>query len=369
MHKRLRVLAIAMMLSHPVWAEMSMPKKMSKSNGYRVVVAPVIEKYVPLQLAYIGNMKANNSAAVKARVTGDVMSYHFHEGQYVEEGQLLFTIDPRPYEAILEQAIATLERAKAELAFAREQVSRYNQLVDEEFISIDAYDGYVTQALKLKATVAMDQAAVKLAELNLNYCFIKAPFDGLTSERLIDPGNLVESKGGSADPTLVVVKQMNPIKVIFAVPEADLSMIQQARNAEAVSVQVTTTGSPKRTYTGALWVINNEVDIATSMIIMQGIFENPDEELWPGQFVNVQISIESSGQKLLVPSNAISNGQSGPYVFIADVDSRAEIRLIKIGRNVGNKTIVTHGLSAGEQVVVEGQEVLQSGVSVDVGNK
>ena len=348
-----------------------LPAKTEKqsNNAYRVVVGPVTEEIAPLQLPYIGNMQANNSAAIKARVTGDVIDYHFKEGSYVEAGQLLFTIDPRPYEATLAKALAQLAETEAQLAYAEVQVIRYERLVEEEFVSIDDYEQYITDVATLEAQVQERRAEVALAELNLNYCYVKAPFSGRTGQRLTDPGNLVESQGGSADPTLVMLNQINPIKAVFAVPETDLQLIRQAQEAESLILEISRSETPDQVYTGELWLIDNQINMQSGMIILEGLLPNPDGKLWPGQFVNVVASIKSSTPVLLVPSEAVMLGQNGPYVYTVNSESKAIIRQIKTERGYGDKTIVRSGLKAGERVVVEGQEGLQSGLVVRVGNK
>lgn len=337
-------------------------------NTHRVIIAKASKQSVPLQLDYIGNMKANNSAQIKARVTGDVMAYHFKEGSYVKKGALLFTIDPRPYKAILEEARATLTRDKAQLAYALNQVKRYKPLANEEYISTDDFYHYQTEAAKLKAQVASDKAAIDYAKLNYQYCFVKAPFSGRTGPRLTDPGNLVESNGGSSDPTLVNLKQLNPIKVVFAVPEKDLSLIREAHAHKNLSLSLVPNGNPNQRFKGKLWLYNNTVNIDTGMIVMEGILTNPNEILWPGKFATVTLSMQTGRDTVLIPTKAILLGQSGPYVYVVGDNKRTELRVLKTGRIYQDKTIVTSGLKAGEQVVVEGQETLQSNMLVTVGN-
>jgi membrane fusion protein, multidrug efflux system len=339
----------------------------SSDKARRVVVAPVVQRSVPLRLEYIGNMKAWESAEIKARVTGYVLSYHFREGENVKQGQQLFSIDPRPFKAILDKAKAQLLKHQAELTYAREQVVRYRKLAKDEFISRDAYDGYRTSAAALKAQVAADRASIALARINLNYCSIDAPFSGRAGQRLIDPGNLVTASGGPSDPTLVVIKQINPIKILFAVPEKDLQRIRAANRPKTLSIEVIVPNDGNRLFSGELWLIDNRVDPATGMIEMEGKLPNQEGMLWPGQFVNVAIQIGTQSDTLTVPTAAIALGQRGPFLFTVSDDGITEMRLIGTGESAGNDTIVTHGLKAGERVVVEGQVGLQSGMHVKVG--
>lgn len=337
----------------------------------RVVVAPVVRKSVPLRLKYIGNIKAWERAEIKARVTGYVESYHFREGDEVAEGQLLFRIDPRPFKAMLDQAKAQLVKHKAELAYAREQVVRYKDLARDEFITRDVYDGYRTSAASLQAQVEADRAAIALAQINLDYCAIYAPFSGRSGKRMIDPGNLVTASGGPSDPTLVTINRIDPIKVLFAVPEKDLQRIRLVNRdkTKALSLEVTLPEEGGQAYKGELWLINNRIDPATGMIEMEGKLPNPDDMLWPGQFVEVTIRIGTLPDTLTVPSSAIALGQHGPFVYIVSEDGKAEMRLVETGESGGAVTVISKGLKTGERVVVEGREGLQSGMLVKVGTR
>ena len=320
----------------------------------RVVVAPVVRQSVPLRLEYIGNIKAWKSAAIKARVTGYVLSYHFREGEDVKKGQQLFSIDPRPFKATLDKAKAQRVEHQAELAYAREQVARYKGLAQDEFITRDVYDGYRTSAAALKAQVEADRAAIALARINLDYCSISAPFNGRAGKRLIDPGNLVAASGGPDDPTLVVIKQINPIKAIFAVPEKDLQRIREANRAKTLAIDVTLASLGDRVFSGELWLIDNRIDPATGMIEVEGKLPNPDDVLWSGQFVTVAIRIGTQPDTLMVPTAAIALGQHGSFVFTVSAEGKVAMQLIGTGETVGNDTVITHGLEAGERVVVEG---------------
>ena len=351
-------------INAPVTADQSTS---SSGKKPRVVVAPVVRRSVPLRLEYIGNIKAWESAEIKARVTGYVLSYHFREGENVKQGQQLFSIDPRPFKAVLDKAKAQLLKHQAELAYAREQVVRYRKLANDEFISRDAYDGYRTSAAALKAQVAADRASIALARVNLDYCSIVAPFSGRAGQRLIDPGNLVTASGGLSDPILVVINRIDPIKTIFAVPEKDLQRIRAANSAKTLGIEVIVPNDNNRVFSGELWLIDNRIDPATGMIEMEGKLPNQEGMLWPGQFVNVAIQIGTQSDTLTVPTAAIALGQRGPFLFTVSADGITEMRLIGTGESAGSDTIVTHGLKAGERVVVEGQVGLQSGMHVKVG--
>ena len=338
-----------------------------KQKALRVVVAPVTQQTVPLALNYIGNIKAWKSAAIKARVTGYLLAYHFREGEAVKKGQPLFSIDPKPFKAILEQAKAQRVEHQAELNYAREQVKRYAGLAKDEFITKDVYDGYRSSAAALQAMVEADRAAIKLARINLDYCTVRAPFSGQAGQRLVDPGNLVTASGGPSDPTLVVINQIDPIKTIFAVPESDLKRIRQANRIKTLTIEVALKNNDEEKFSGKLWLIDNQINSATGMIEMEGKLANSEGELWPGQFVTVAIRIGTQPDTLTVPTAAITLGQRGPFVFTVSAEGKVEKQLIGTAELVGSDTIVTHGLKAGERVVVEGREGLQSGMQVEVG--
>lgn len=253
------------------------------------------------------------------------------------------------------------------MIYAREQVVRYKDLARDEFITQDVYDGYRTSVAVLQAEVKVDRASIALARINLEYSSIIAPFSGRAGQRLIDPGNLVTASGGPSDPTLVVINQIDPIKTIFAVPEKDLQRIRAANDAGTLPIEVTLTNQENRVHNGELWLINNRIDPGTGMIEMEAKLQNQEGMLWPGQFVNVVIRIGTQPDTLTVPTAAIALGQRGSFLFTVSADGKAEMRLIETGESVGNDTIVTHGLKAGERVVIEGQEGLQSGMQVEVG--
>ena len=253
----LLLLFFLMAVNTPVTADQ---RTSSSGKKPRVVVAPVVRRSVPLRLEYIGNIKAWESAEIKARVTGYVLSYHFREGENVKQGQLLFSIDPRPFKAVLDKAKAQLLKHQAELTYAREQVVRYRKLAKDEFISRDAYDGYRTSAAALKAQVAADRASIALARVNLDYCSIDAPFSGRAGQRLIDPGNLVTASGGLSDPILVVINRIDPIKILFAVPEKDLQRIRAANRPKTLAIEVTVPNDGNRLFSGELWLIDNRID-------------------------------------------------------------------------------------------------------------
>ena len=336
----------------------------SSDQPRRVLVAPVVEKSIPLQLEYVGNIKAAQSAAIKARVVGNVMSYSFREGEAVEKDQLLFTIDPRPYEATLDAAKAALAQHQAELAFAQKEEKRYGKLAKQGGVSQEAYDRFRSEVAVKKSLVSADKANIKHAELDVEYSAVKAPFAGRSGRRLVDPGNLVTVNGAPSDTTLVVINQIDPIKVEFAVPQQDLQHIRDAHSANPLDLEVALGGDRDTTLNGKLWLIDNQIDTDSGMILLDGMIDNPDQILWPGQYVKVRVTMGTSPNTLVIPSEAISLGQQGPFVFAVSEDSKLKKQLVTLGRAVGGDTLVTAGLKAGQQVVVEGLAGLQSGMAV-----
>ncbi len=335
----------------------------------RVVIAPVTEKSLPLELDYIGNIRPVQSAEIKARVMGHIMSYHFREGEDVEKDQLLFTIDQRPYEAKLNTAKASLKQHQAELEFAKEEVARYSKLVDKGFVARETYDLYRRDVAVKESLVRSDEATIRRAELDMEYSAVKAPFAGRAGRRLVDPGNFVMAGGSDADTILVVINQIDPIKVEFAVPQPDLQPIRKAHGATPLALQVALGGDGETTHDGTLWLIDNQIDTGTGMILLHGMVDNPDHTLWPGQLVNVRVKVGTASKTLSVPSAAVFRGQQGPYVFTVGPDSKLEKQLVTLGRTLGHATIVTAGLKAGQHVVVEGSPGLQSGMVVQADGK
>jgi multidrug efflux system membrane fusion protein len=336
----------------------------TKEQQRRVIVAPVVEKSLPLRLEYIGNVKPVLTAAIKARVMGYITSYHFREGEDVEKDQLLFTIDPRPYEANLDAAKSNLVHHQAELAYAQEEEARFAKLADQGWTTKEDYDRYVRNVAIKESLVKTDEAIIGRAQLDIEYSSVKAPFSGRTGRRLVDPGNLVVANGGPSDPTLVVINQIDPIKVEFAVPQQDLQHIREAHRSDPLDLEVLLGGDRETVLTGKLWLVDNKIDTSTGMILLHGMIDNPDQILWPGQYVKVRVRVGTSPSTLVIPSEAISLGQQGPFVFTVTQASKSKKQLVTVGRTVGSETVIKAGLQPGQKVVIEGQAGLQSGMAV-----
>ena len=320
------------------------------------------QKDVPVQLHAIGNVEAYSTVAVKSQVEGQLALVHFREGDHVKQGDLLFTIDPRPFEAVLRHAEANLAKDRTEAKTAHIQAERYEHLVTPGFVSRDQYDQVRTQAASLDAAVKADEAAVETAKLQLQYCFIHSPITGRLGRLLVHAGNVVDSN----DTTLTVINQLQPVYVSFSMPEQQLPDIRAAAAAAAPTVHAFVGHDDAHPAAGTLSFIDNAVDMTTGTVSLKGLFLNEDEVLWPGQFVSVALTLGTQANALLVPALAIQTGQEGAYVFVVGKDLTAEVRPVVVGRTVKQDTVVTKGLQLGELVVTRGQVRLAAGSKVEI---
>ncbi len=332
-----------------------------KRNAAPVGVAAAERRDVERRLNVVGNVQASATVGVKTRVTGELLAVHFKEGDDVREGQQLFTIDPRPYEAALREAQARLAKDQAQLLKATEDMRRYGKLVGDGYISREAYDQAATDAASLRATVQADKAAVESAALQLRYCTITAPMSGRAGAIKADRGNMI--KANDTDPILVI-DTLEPIYVSFAVPEAHLSAILEHYAAGPVTVTAAPTGG--RPVRGVLSFIDNSVDTRTGTIKLRGTFENHDRALWPGQFVQVSLSLGMLPQVVVVPARAVQAGRNESYVYVADAANTAQYRKVRVDFEADGAAVIGEGLEPGERVVVEGQVRLAPGVPLDI---
>lgn len=325
-----------------------------------VVVAPVRREDVPVQLRAIGTVEPFSTVSVKPQVDGQLSEVHFAEGAVVHKGDLLFTIDPRPFEAALRQAEGSLARTVAEANNAQVEFERRERLYRDGFISRDEYDQAATRAAALRAAAGAEQAVVENARLQLQYCTIRSPLDGRVGQLLVHAGNVVRRN----ETTLAVINQVQPVFVTFSVPEQALSAIRQGAAAGTLGVAAQADGTPVAR--GGLEFIDNTVDVSTGTVRLKGLFTNRDEILWPGQFVNVTLTVAVERAALVVPGAAIQTGQQGPFVFVVTPAQVAEVRPVTVGMSAGVDTVITGGVQAGEQVVTDGQIRLVAGSKVEV---
>ena len=316
-----------------------------------VTVAAAAQQSVPIRVSAIGNVEAFQTVALKARVDGQIVTVNFREGQPVSKGEVLFRIDPRPYEAALRQAEANALRDRAARDQARSQAKRYQELLDKNFISKEAYAQIRTNAETAEATAKASQAALENARLNLEYCTIHSPLDGYVGKVLLQAGNMV--RANDVNP-LVVINQVRPIYVNFAVPEQNLPDVRKYQAQSPLRVDVVPTDPTTPSATGQLIFIDNAVDPSTGTIRLRAQFENVDATLWPGQFVNVSVQLYEKPDAIIVPSAALQTGPQGVYVYVIGDDSLADLRKVIVERTEGERAIVS-GLKKGERVVTRGQ--------------
>ncbi len=317
----------------------------------RVKIATVTEATIPIKIDAVGHFVAYNSAEIKAQVEGRLLTVHFQEGSIVQEGDLLFTIDPRTYEADLEKAIADLEMSRLNFKYATEKVGMYEGLIPDQYVSPLNFLGYMTESGSYEAEVMKNEAAVRKAEINLDFCFIKAPFTGVTSKRLIDIGNLIVNNGSP----LLTIKQIDPIFVDFSIPERDFLRLMREQKKNDRELLITFPDRPNDPFTGRLVLIENEIDQKTGMIPLRGELQNCDSLFWPGQFVRVQLILHEEKNALIVPEEAVNIGQKGYYIFVLDSSGLPEYRPIEIGETLGNLVQIKNGVKLGDKVITAGQ--------------
>jgi len=327
-----------------------------------VTVAKVVQKTVPVTFRAIGHVEAIATVAIKARIGGELLKAWFTEGQSVVRGATLFTIDPRQYEAALRLVEAQLAKDAALLAKAEADIKRYEGLVKQDFVTRELYDQIIANAAALRAGVAADQATVDNAKLQLAYCTITAPVEGRTGNLNVKVGNLV--KADDATP-LVTINQIRPIFAAFSVPAQLLPQVTK-HDGNRITVTATlpqNTGAPEE---GVLTFVDNAVDAATSTILLKATFANRDERLWPGQFVDIVVTLGEEPNRIVAPAPAVQTSQQGQYVFVVKDDQTVELRPVKVDRMDEAEAVIDKGVSAGETVVTDGQIRLVPGARVEI---
>ena len=332
-----------------------------------VAAGVAAEISAPIEVAAIGNVQSIATVMIKSRIDGEIAQVHFEEGQEVKAGDLLFSLDDRVARAQLEQSEANLERDRAQLRRFQLEVARQTGLANRGIAPAQKLEDVMTSEAVFEATVRASEAAVETTRINLNFTTIRAPITGRTGSVVLKRGNVV--KAVDTVPTvmpMVTITQLRPIYVTFTVPERHLGDLRAAGVSGRLPVVVTIPSSPLNPTAGQLTFIDNQVDAATGTISLKATFANDDGRLWPGQFVDVTVTLGVQTNALAVPSTAIQVGQNGPYVFVIKPDSTVELRLVRVDRTVTNKTVIVEGLAAGERVVVDGQLRLTNGTRVAV---
>jgi multidrug efflux system membrane fusion protein len=328
-----------------------------------VMVAPVVEKAVPMNLYAIGNVDAYVTVAVKAQVDGQIVRVHFKQGQDVAKGALLFELDPRPFEDELRQAQANVVRDEAQHQNALAQARRYGQLLQKQYVSREQYDQIQANLQVAEATVKADEAVVAHARLQLDYTKIRSPVNGRTGKIMIQEGNLV--KANDTNP-LVVINQIKPVYVTFAVPEHFLDAVREYLRKDTARVSIVRSKTAEAIISGRLVFVDNAVNTTTGTITLRAEFQNADEVLWPGEFVNVKLTLYEQENALVVPADAVQTGPKGQYVFVVKSDMTAEMRDVVVERTEGSDSVIANGVSPGEQVIVNGQSRLVPGARVSI---
>ena len=338
-------------------------RKPSAPPAVPVAAAAVEKMDVPLEVTAVGHVDAYSNVAVRTRVGGEVTKVAFREGQDVKAGDLLFELDRRPYQASLAEAEANLERDRARAREADENLKRYAELVKKDYVTREQFSQATANADALRATVKGDEAALETARLNLSYCTIAAPISGRTGGLLVHPGNLVKAND---DRALVLINQVEPIYVTFAVPEAALEDVKKRAAAGGLKVSALPNSPGAVPSEGVLSFIDNAVDPTTGTINLKATFPNYERALWPGQFTNVSLVLATDAGATVAPNTAVQPGQAGSLVYVIKADETVEVRPVTVRRVFKQWSVIEKGLAPGEKVVTDGQLRLAPGVKVTI---
>ncbi|HTZ78965.1 MAG TPA: efflux RND transporter periplasmic adaptor subunit [Stellaceae bacterium] len=328
-----------------------------------VVVAPVERAAIPVRIDAIGTVQPIASVAVKSRVDGQIAEVKIADGQSVKAGDVLFILDTRSALAQLKQAEANLARDRAQLENAKRDVARFKPLTEKEFVSRQQFDQVSTTAATSEANTLADQAAVDNLRVQLSYYTITSPIDGRVGVISLKAGNAVKANDTIS---LVLINQMKPIYVSYAVPQRELPGIRAALAAGKVPVSALAPSDPAGPVNGRLDVIDNQIDATTGTISLKAVFENANERLWPGEFVNVQTTLSTDPNAIVVPASAIQVGQNGSYCYVAKSDNTVEYRPVAVSRTVDGRSVIEKGLAEGERVVTDGQLRLTNGSKIQI---
>ncbi|MBI5739913.1 MAG: efflux RND transporter periplasmic adaptor subunit [Nitrospirae bacterium] len=327
-----------------------------------VTVGEAVRMEVPVHVRAIGNVEAYSTVEVKSRVAGELLRVNFREGQDVNKGDLLFSIDPRPYENELAKALAQLAKDTALAKKAEDDVVRYTGLYQDQLVSRDAYETVRSNAEALRATIEADRAAVESARLSLSYCSIYAADAGRTGSLLVHQGNLIKA---NEEKPMVTINRITPVYVNFSVPERQLPEIRKYMQSGKLKVAAYASDEDRISGEGTLTFVDNAVDTATGTIRLKATFANDDKRLWPGQFVSVTITLTTIADAVVAPSRAIQTGQQGQFIFVV-ANGIAELRPVRAGLTHGDVTVIEEGLKPGEQVVTDGHMRLMPGAKVEI---
>jgi membrane fusion protein, multidrug efflux system len=345
------------------WRHSTPSRAQSGPAAIPVIAGSAVAKDIPVYVQAIGTVQAFNTVNVRTRVDGQVTEVAFREGQEVRQGDPLFQIDKRPFEAALSQAQATKAKDEAQLHGATLDLERYGQLLPKGFQTRQSYDQQTATVGQLQAAVKADQALIDSAQLNLDYALIRAPISGRTGQRNIDTGNFVQAGQGT---NLVTITQLKPIFVSLTVPQESLDDIRQNQAKSPLAVQAYSGDDKTLLSQGSLTLIDNQVDVATGTVHLKATFDNSDERLWPGEFVSAHLIVSTRTNAITVPSQAVLQGANGAYVYVIKPDDTAERRSVDVALTQRGVAVLDKGVSVGERVVVEGQHRLTDGAKLKI---
>jgi multidrug efflux system membrane fusion protein len=331
------------------------------SSAIPVTAGQAVAKDVPVFLTGLGTVQAFNSVTVKSRVDGAITEVFFTEGQEVKAGDPLFQIDPRPFQTVLDQAQANKAKDTAQLAGVQRDLDRYAKLLPQGFQTAQSYEDQKATFGQMQGTVAADQAQIEAAQLNLDYANIRSPIDGRTGARLVDQGNFIQASQGAA---LVTIAQLKPIFVSFTVPQGSLGDIRSSEHDGKLSVVAEGQEAGKPIGTGQLTLIDNQIDTTTGTIHLKATFDNADEALWPGEFVNVRLITAQRKDAVTVPAQTVMQGPNGAYAYVIKPDDTVERRDVQVAATADGSAVIAKGIVAGENIVVDGQYRLTNGAKV-----
>lgn len=346
-------------------ADSKQPAHAAAPHAVSVAVAPVQRQDMPVYLSGLGSVTAYNTANIKSRIDGQIMQVRVREGQNVKQGDLLVEIDSRPYQVQLEQAEAQLSRDQAQLGDVKLNLDRDMQLIPSGSIAQQQVDTQRALVHQVEGTVNNDRALIDNAKLQIVYCHITAPFNGRVGLRQVDPGNMVHAS--DTNPMLILT-QLEPIAVIFTLPEDVLPSVAQHMKTTTLQVDAYNRDQQTKLASGKLQTIDNQIDQTTGTAKLKAVFDNKDGQLWPNQFVNVNLLLELRKNSTVVPSAAIQRGPQGTFVYAVKSDNSVEARPVTVSLTQGNTTAVASGLNPGDVVVTDGQDKLQSGSKIEPRN-
>jgi multidrug efflux system membrane fusion protein len=328
---------------------------------HNVIVADVKTQSLPKYLLYVGHVEATATVNIIPQVQGILTGSFFKEGDFVDEGSLLFTIDDRPFQAALTQAEALLVESQANLTVAEDTVKRYSSLVQKDYVAQLTFNQYLANMMGSKAIVEQQKAAVETSKINLSYCKIASPIKGVAGALQVDVGNLVNT----TTPSLVRINQVQPINITFYAPQQDFVKIMPLQQAAKLTVEVENPLKPNTYLPAELTFIDNLVNQSTGSIFMRASLGNDPIQLWPGEYVRIRVKLGNTPQAVVVPQEAVQIGQDGPYVYVIN-GQKADLKLVKLGESFNRTQVIEEGLTQGETVVVEGQINLSPGSVINI---